>query len=188
MSRPAARPAAGQSLAVGHQVLRAAARPARWGALALAASVGLLATAPRGHAHAIESSITRVASLNNGLMVSSQFSSGQPTVDAQVRLIPPGGQAIDLGHTDSRGQLSFALPKGASGDWEVQVDGGPGHRDYLNLPVQAGKAQLDRISDRQVPGVGDLIATALHPGVLALGSLCGLAGVLIGMDRRRRRG
>ena len=188
MSRPAARPAAGQSLGVSRLLVRAGGRPAGLVGLALAASVGLLATAPKGDAHAIESSITRVASLNNGLMVSSQFSSGQPTVDAQVRLIPPGGQAIEIGHTDSRGQLSFALPKGASGDWEVQVDGGPGHRDYLNVPVQGGKAQLDRISDRQGPGVGDLIATALHPGVLALGGLCGLAGVLIGMDRRRRRG
>jgi len=152
----------------------------------MATSVALLATAPKVDAHAIESSITPVASLNNRLMVSSQFASGQPTVDALVRLIPPGGQAIEIGHTDSHGQLSFALPKGASGDWEVQVDGGPGHRDYLNLPVQGGKAQLDRISDRQGPGLGDLMATAFHPGVLALGGLCGLAGVLIGTHSRRR--
>ena len=181
-------PAAGQFLGVSRR-LRGSRRQAGAGVLAaLAASAALLGSASRVEAHAIESSITRVASLNNGLMVRSQFSSGQPTVDAKVRLIAPGGEATELGRTDGQGQLSFALPKGASGDWEVQVDGGPGHRDYLTMPVQAGKAQLDRLSERELPGLGDSLATLLHPGVLALGGLCGVAGVLIGMDRRRRRG
>ena len=188
MTCSAAQPAASQFLGVSRR-LRGSRRQVGAGVLtALAASAALLASASRVEAHAIESSITRVASLNNSLMVSSQFSSGQPTVDAKVRLIAPGGAEIELGRTNGQGQLSFALPKGASGDWEVQVDGGPGHRDYLTMPVQAGKAQLDRLSERELPGLGDSLATLLHPGVLALGGLCGVAGVLIGLDRRRRRG
>ena len=155
---------------------------------ALVSTAALLGSPSRVEAHAIESSITRLASLSNGLLLSSQFGSGQPTVDAQVSLIGPGGKAVALGRTDAQGQLSFALPKGASGDWEVQVDGGPGHRDYLTMPVQAGQAQLDRLSARELPGLGDSLATLLHPGVLALGGVCGVAGVLIGLDRRRRRG
>jgi len=188
MTRSAARPAAGQSPGMSCPF---GATRVRGGAAVLAALVGsaaLLGTAPRAEAHAIESSITRVASLNNGLMVHSQFSSGLPTVDAKVSLIAPGGQAIELGRTNGAGQLSFALPKGASGDWELQVDGGPGHRDYLTMPVQAGKAQLERLSERELPGLSGSLASLLHPGVLALGGLCGVAGVLIGMDRRRRRG
>jgi nickel transport protein len=120
--------------------------------------------------------------------LASSFSTGAPVADASVRLVPPGGTPIALGRTDARGQLNFQLPAGASSDWEVQVDGGPGHRDYLTVPAQAGKAQLDRLSERALPSLGDSLATLLHPGVLALGGLCGLAGVLIGMDRRRRRG
>ena len=188
MTRSAARPAAGPFLGVSRP---SGATRLQGGAAVLAALVGsaaLLGSPSRVEAHAIESSITRATSLSNGLLLSSQFGSGQPTVDAQVSLIGPGGKAVALGRTDAQGQLSFALPKGASGDWEVQVDGGPGHRDYLTMPVQAGQAQLDRLSARELPGLGDSLATLLHPGVLALGGLCGVAGVLIGMDRRRRRG
>jgi len=188
MTRFAARLAAGQFPGVRRPSGAARLQGGAAVLAALVSSAALLASAPRVEAHAIESSLTRVASLSNGLLLSSQFGSGQPTVDAKVRLIAPGGTAIEIGRTDAQGQLSFALPKGASGDWEVQVDGGPGHRDYLTVPVQAGKAQLDRLTERALPSLGDSLATLLHPGVLALGGLCGMAGVLIGMDRRRRRG
>ena len=188
MTRFAARLAAGQFPGVSRP---SGAARLQGGAAVLAALVGsaaLLGVPSRVEAHAIESSLTRATSLSNGLLLSSQFGSGQPTVDAKVSLIAPGGTAIELGRTDAQGHLSFALPKGASGDWEVQVDGGPGHRDYLTMPVQAGKAQLDRLSGRELPSLGDSLATLRHPGVLALGGLCGLAGVLVGLDRRRRRG
>lgn len=188
MTRSAARPAAGP---IPGFCRRAGVSRLQAGAAVLSALIGgaaLLANPSRVEAHAIESSITRLASLSNGLLLSSQFGSGQPTVAAKVRLIAPDGAAIELGRTDGQGQLSFALPKGASGDWDVQVDGGPGHRDYLTVPVQAGMAQLDRLSGRELPGLGDSLATLLHPGVLALGGLCGVAGVVIGLDRRRRRG
>ena len=188
MTRFAARLAAGPFPGVGRPS-GAARQQGRAAVLAaLVGSAALLASAPRVEAHAIESSLTRATSLTDGLLLSSQFGSGQPTVDAKVSLIGPGGQAIALGRTDAQGQLSFALPKGASGDWDLQVDGGPGHRDYLTVPVLAGKAQLDRLSGRELPSLGGSLATLLHPGVLALGGLCGVAGVLIGMDRRRRRG
>ena len=188
MFRPAARPAARQVLGASRRLGTVSRLGGAVFFAGVAASAALLGSASRVEAHAIESSITRLASLNDGLQVHSQFASGQPTVAAKVRLIAPGGEAIELGRTDAQGQLSFALPKGASGDWEVQVDGGPGHRDYLTMPVQAGQAQLDRLSERELPGLGDSLATLLHPGVLALGGLCGVAGVLIGLDRRRRRG
>lgn len=129
-------------------------------------------------AHAIESSLTRLQNLSDQLLLQSQFSSGQPTADAVVRLVPPGGQPVELGRTDSRGQLSFNLPSNANGDWELQVDGGPGHRDYLEMPVKAGKPQLDRISQHENPnGPRGLL--------LGLGG-AGAAAMLLGLQRIRR--
>jgi nickel transport protein len=129
-------------------------------------------------AHAIESSLTKVQSLSDQLLLQSHFSSGQPTADAVVRLVPPGGQAVEVGRTDSRGQLSFALPSSASGDWELQVDGGPGHRDYLEMPVKAGQAQLDQLSEHEHPING-------RGWLLGFGGV-GAAAMLLGLQRIRR--
>ena len=84
MTRSAARPAAGPFPGVSR--LSGAARLQGGAAVltALVCSSALLGSPSRVEAHAIESSITRLASLSNGLLLSSQFGSGQPTVDAQV--------------------------------------------------------------------------------------------------------
>ncbi|MFM8544324.1 MAG: hypothetical protein ACKOAP_04970, partial [Vulcanococcus sp.] len=111
------------------------------------------------------------------LLLQSAFSSGVPTADAVVRLVPPGGQPLEVGRTDSQGQLSFALPKNANGDWELQVDGGPGHRDYLEMPVRAGQPQLDQLSEHEPEPLGGLVA--------GLGGL-GAAAMLLGLQRIRR--
>ena len=149
-------------------------------ALPLSASLRALALAillspAAAQAHGIESSLTRLQSLSDGLMLQSQFSNGEPTSDAVVRLVAPDGQAVELGRTNAEGQLSFALPKQANGDWELQVDGGPGHRDYLEMPVQQGQAQLDRIS--QGP---------LQHNPLAWLSALGATAMLLGLQRIRR--
>jgi len=129
-------------------------------------------------AHAIESSLTKLQNLSDQLLLQSQFSSGQPTADAVVRLVPPGGQPVELGRTDSRGQLSFNLPSNANGDWELQVDGGPGHRDYLEMPVKGGKPQLDRISQHENQN-------GTRGWLLGLGG-AGAAAMLLGLQRIRR--
>ena len=149
-------------------------------ALPLSASLRALALAillspAAAQAHGIESSITRLQSLSDSLMLQSQFSNGEPTSDAVVRLVAPDGQAVELGRTNAEGQLSFALPKQANGDWELQVDGGPGHRDYLEMPVQQGQAQLDRISQRPPQ----------HNPLTWLSAL-GATAMLLGLQRIRR--
>ncbi len=112
-------------------------------------------------AHAIESSLERLTSLNASLNSSaatpgpetlrlqSQFSAGQPASDAAVRIVPPdGGTPIELGRTGADGSIVFTLPPQASRQWELQVDAGPGHRDYLELPepaaTPAGPARVSR--------------------------------------------
>ena len=140
-----------------------------------ALALAILLSPAAAQAHGIESSLTRLQSLSDGLMLQSQFSNGLPTSDAVVRLVAPDGQAVELGRTNAEGQLSFALPKQANGDWELQVDGGPGHRDYLEMPVQQGQAQLDRIS--QGP---------LQHNPLAWLSALGATAMLLGLQRIRR--
>jgi len=144
------------------------------------------------HAHGIESSLERLGPLTNEkaferpqsagspLQLESRFSSGLPASDAAVRLVPPdGGTPIDLGRTDAEGRLTFALPGGARPDWEVQVDAGPGHRDYLELPTAPGASHARRSDGPQLPRL-----MAVEPGVVALGllSVIGAAPLL----RRRR--
>ncbi|MCP9915011.1 hypothetical protein KBZ13_00770 [Cyanobium sp. ATX 6F1] len=137
-------------------------------------------------AHAIESSLERLQSVRDGLTLQSHFSSGEPTANALVRLVPPdGAEAVEVGRTDASGRLSFALPKGSNGTWEVQVDGGPGHRDYLELPVRKGQAQLDRLSQQPNPAGGPFGLSPLH-GLLMLGGLGSLGGVLIAHRQGRR--
>ena len=141
----------------------------------------LLALAPLAwpglaQAHGIESSLSPLRGLNNQLLLQSQFSNGEPARDAVVRLVPPDGHPLDLGRTDGQGQLSFALPKDAQGSWDLQVDGGPGHRDYLEMPVQRGQAQLDRVSGQPQPARGWLM------GLSGLGA----AAMLLGLQRIRR--
>jgi nickel transport protein len=134
-----------------------------------ALALTILLSPAAAQAHGIESSLTRLQSLSDSVMLQSHFSNGEPTSDALVRLVAPDGQAVELGRTNAVGQLSFALPKKANGNWELQVDGGPGHRDYLEMPVQQGQAQLDRISQRPLqhnplPWLSALGATAMLLG------------------------
>ncbi len=97
-----------------------------------------LAAGP-ARAHALESSLERVAELNRTYALSSQFSTGTPAADAVVTLVAPAGQTVAVGRTDAGGQLRFQLPEEVDGSWEVRVDQGPGHRDYLELPGGAAE-------------------------------------------------
>ncbi len=134
----------------------------------------VLVSAPSARAHGIETSINRLESLNAALVLRSQFSTGEPTTDALVRLIGPDGSQHELGRTDTAGRLSFSLPTGSQGAWEVQVDGGPGHRDYLEMSVQAGEVQLDQIS------------TGHQPRPLIWLSTFSTTAMLMGLQRMRR--
>lgn len=159
----------------------------------------LLVTAGPSRAHGIESSLEALSRLNQAslgaadgagaatgrgasaasapqLRLASHFSSGLPAADAQVSLVPPGGgEGISVGRTDAAGQLTFALPGGIAPDWEVRVDAGPGHRDYLELPEAKAPA---RHAAALLPRIQPLAWVPL----LGLGLLGG-AGLAV---RRRR--
>jgi nickel transport protein len=145
----------------------------------------LLASAGPAHSHAIESSLERLSSLTDQLVLDSRFGNGEPAADAVVRLIPPGGTPIEVGRTDASGQLRFRLPQNATAAWEVQVDQGPGHRDYLELPTaEASPSSLParaRLSSAS-PGWAD---AGLAPLLLGLCAAGGLLGWKRAMGRRR---
>lgn len=149
-----------------------------------AAAIGLalapaLSPAPAG-AHAIESSLEPLhvhPQAASELRLTSSFSTGQPVVAAAVRLARPDGRAaIELGRTDAMGSLTFNLPQQARHDWELQVDGGPGHRDYLELPGVTAQA-------RPAAGAAEFTQTARHLGLLALVGSLGLGGLAFGRRR-----
>ncbi len=147
--------------------------PRRWPLLAGSFALALLA-APSARAHGIESTLERVGDRlsRTPYQLESHFSSGLPAREASVRLVSPDGTAsVNLGQTDAEGRLTFALPARARADWEVQVDAGPGHRDYIELPGSGSsnpRGQVDRT-------VQPLARTLGLPGAMALlGAMAGL--------------
>ncbi|MAI96200.1 MAG: hypothetical protein CMN95_05730 [Synechococcus sp. MED650] len=94
-------------------------------------------------AHQIESALQY---LDGHLELSSSFSNGEPTEGAVVRLLEADGTpGKELGRTDAEGRLTLDLSGLQNGVVDLQVDGGPGHRDYLELPVQDGAVNLNEV-------------------------------------------
>lgn len=94
-------------------------------------------------AHQIESALHY---LDGDLQLSSSFSNGEPTQGAVVRLLKADGSpGQELGRTNADGQLILDLSSLDNGVVDLQVDGGPGHRDYLELPVSSGRVNLDDV-------------------------------------------
>lgn len=116
-------------------------------------------------AHAIESTLERLAGARNSLELHSRFSSGLPAAGASVSLLSPTGVSLAVGHTDAQGQLRFALPASVDASWELRVDQGPGHRDYLELPA-APQASLSHSHPQSPMAWGGL--SVLLVGGLAL--------------------
>lgn len=160
-------------------------RSLRWPFAAPLGAVLVLLCAERpAGAHAIESTLERVSGLTDALVLQSRFGPEQPASGAEVRLVSPSGSAVALGRTDASGSLRFQLPRGAGPDWELQVDQGPGHRDYLEIPAAsaAGGVPGQRVSLLQRSWWGAREAL-LQPQPLALAGLVALGG----LAWRRRR-
>jgi nickel transport protein len=107
-----------------------------------------------------------------------------------------------MGRTDAQGRLRFELPGELSDGWELQVDAGPGHRDYLELPEDGGgrslqdggQATVDSVGRGALlswrsTGLGRLLAQRPAPATLPLvgGLAMGLSAVGVILFQRRRR-
>ena len=94
-------------------------------------------------AHQIESALSY---LDGRLELSSSFSNGEPTQGAVVRLLNADGSAgTELGRTDASGKLMLDLSGVDDGVVDLQVDGGPGHRDYLEMRVNDGEVNPEAV-------------------------------------------
>ena len=94
-------------------------------------------------AHQIESALSY---LDGTLELSSSFSNGEPTKGAVVRLLNADGSAgTELGRTDASGKLKLDLSGVDNGVVDLQVDGGPGHRDYLEMRVNDGEVNPEAV-------------------------------------------
>ena len=138
--------------------------------LVAVAALGLALTAGRqAHAHGIESSLRY---LNGQLELSSSFSTGEPVEGAVVRLLNADGTpGEELGQIGSKGQLTLTLPNLVEGILDLQVDGGPGHRDYLELPIRQGNVLLEEVV--QTPQSLPITPTLAWLGAPALLGLVG---------------
>ncbi len=147
--------------------------PRLWPLLAGGVLLALF-TAPAVRAHGIESTLEKVGDrlTSSPYLLESRFSSGLPAKEATVRMVSPDGTAsVDLGATNAEGRLTFTLPARARADWEVQVDAGPGHRDYIELPGTTPpglQGEIRRVSQPLARQLGPLGAVAL------LGTVAGL--------------
>ena len=155
--------------------LLAFAHPQAASAHAIQTSLETLSSLSRAYTGA--STVPDTAAAGPSFALASSFSTGAPVADASVKLVPPGGTPIALGRTDARGQLNFQLPAGARSDWEIQVDGGPGHRDYLELPNGAVRPAATTLMMQ--PQASANPPNRLLPPLLGLGLVGALAGLWV---------
>ena len=131
----------------------------------LAAVLLTVAAGQPVRAHQIESALQY---LEGDLELSTRFSNGEPAAGAVVRLLRADGTpGEELGRTDASGQIRLNLDGVKDGLYDLQVDGGPGHRDYLEVPVQAGRVELDEVVQSPLALI--------------------LVGLLVNVQRRRNR-
>ena len=155
-------------------------------AMAISSRIALMATALLGlaltqplktEAHGVESSLRY---LEGQLELTSSFSTGEPVEGAVVRLLQADGTpGKELGRIDADGKLEVTLPELADGLVDLQVDGGPGHRDYLTLPLQQGQVNLDEVV--MGPGGRDNLNWAMAP------ALVGIVGLMVRVRGIRSR-
>lgn len=172
---PQLRPLLGAPVLLASAAMMALARPQPVAAHAIHTTLESLGSLSRASSDSSKGATTAPAGA--GFALASSFSTGVPVADASVRLVPPGGTPIALGRTDARGQLNFQLPAGARSDWEVQVDGGPGHRDYLELPNGAVRPAATTFLVR--PQGSPQSPNPLLTPLLGLGLMGALAGLWV---------
>lgn len=134
----------------------------------LGIGLALVSSSP-ARAHGVETSFSGLEA-SGVVRLQTSFSTGEPLADAEVRLQSPDGrQTLALGRTDADGRFQGRLPKGVQRQWELVVDGGPGHRDYLELNAPGARAMARHPAWQGVAAGGGLGATLALFGFLRHG-------------------
>ena len=126
----------------------------------------------RGLAHAVQTDVSSLLP-SGSIKLRTSFSSGEPLAHAPVRLEShDGDRSIELGATDADGRFTGELPALDSDAWDVVIDGGIGHRDYLGL-------------DERWPSSEALMGWLRSGGLL--GATLALTGISLCHGQRQRR-
>ena len=114
-------------------------------------------------AHQIESALRY---LDNELELQSHFSNGEPAQGAVVRLIESDGSSgQELGRTNENGQAILDISTLKDGYFDIQVDCGPGHKDYLEIPLKAGKVIIDNVVQSPIRFIMLSLMASLKPRI-----------------------
>ncbi|MEM8642293.1 MAG: carboxypeptidase regulatory-like domain-containing protein [Cyanobacteria bacterium P01_G01_bin.54] len=166
-------------------------------------AVAAIATPQTALAHALETQYQFLelpnaeagATTNRPILLTSQYSTGEPLVGAEVLVYAPDNwdEPRQLGKTDAEGQFAFLPDTQTPGNWEVMIQQ-TGHGDLLTIPVHGSGADLAQIrqGEKQDQHYGTLpLNEPLSEGwsgaiaIAALGIGVGL-GLAIGRSGQRR--
>jgi nickel transport protein len=110
-----------------------------------AASVGIVTglTQQSAQAHSVQTDYL----MSDKLEFTTQYSSGVPLQQANVRVFAPGhpDKPWFEGKTDANGKFSFKPDQKIPGEWEVRIGHGD-HGDILEVPVTKNGVEVDKIS------------------------------------------
>jgi hypothetical protein len=139
-------------------------------------------------AHGIESSLRSMDGTADGtgasLELRSSFSTGEPADGAAVSLVSPSADPLPLGTTDAQGTLRFNLPKGVDASYELKVDRGAGHRDYLELPLAGELPLASAVPAASKAAQANRMREPLWRGLLLLGAFGGFQLLRVAGGRR----
>ena len=110
---------------------------------------------------------------SGGIVVTSQYDTGEPMSYARVRISAPGAKLpFQSGRTDRNGRFCF-FPD-APGDWKMVVDDEMGHRLEVTVPVNE---QLVREEDTQSAKAGQSALSRYEKALMGISIIFGISGV-----------
>jgi nickel transport protein len=136
--------------------------------------LGLMMSTRTASAHMIQ---TDYQLRLNSLEIQSTFSGEEAFAGAPVSVYSPENpdQPVFIGRTDENGKFSFRPDPAIEGDWSVEIgNADDSHWDYLVIPVNEHKIDLDAISKQPQPEHHHNYLAYSYLALLAgIGTLCG---------------
>ncbi len=116
-----------------------------------------------------------------GIVVKTEYSTGEPVSYAKVRIAAPGEEiTFQSGRTDRNGRFCF-FPD-VKGDWKVVVDDEMGHRLEIVVPVNE---DLARKENRESGGTGKAGFSRYEKAVMGICIIFGLFGIFLWLKRKK---
>jgi nickel transport protein len=116
-----------------------------------------------------------------GIVVRTEYSTGEPMSYAKVRITAPGEEiTFQSGRTDRKGRFCF-FPD-VKGNWKVVVDDEMGHRLEMGVPVND---QLAWKEDQKSGGTGKTGFSRYEKALMGICIIFGLFGIFSWSKRKK---